>query len=152
MCGIRTHTHRPCGCRLHYIRLCRTFNTPPCPSAPKDTSRFITTGNIYFSKAMLHRCPRLYIFPCEMDPYPCHSHWKQFSDPITLLQPPDDPEAEVKSVPNSRQNHYLEGKDDGMQADSRERSHSIVISSQSLEPRLLRGKFRGLSWSSWKNP
>ncbi|EZF16311.1 LOW QUALITY PROTEIN: hypothetical protein H112_05754 [Trichophyton rubrum D6] len=51
-----------------------------------------------------------------MDPYPCHSHWKQFSDPITLLQPPDDPEAEVKSVPNSRQNHYLEGKDDGRQS------------------------------------
>lgn len=152
MCGIRTHTHRPCGCRLHYIRLCRTFNTPPCPSAPKDTSRFITTGNIYFSKAMLHRCPRLYIFPCEMDPYPCHSHWKQFSDPITLLQPPGDPEGEVKSAPNSRHNHYQKEKDDGMQADSRGSSHSIVISSQSLEPHLLRERFRGLSWSSWKNP
>ncbi|KDB23977.1 hypothetical protein H109_04149 [Trichophyton interdigitale MR816] len=87
-----------------------------------------------------------------MDPYPCQSHWKQFSDPITLLQPPDDPEAEVELVANSQQNHYPEGKDDDMQADSRGGSHSSVTSSQSSRPPSLRERFRGLSWSSWKNP
>ena len=103
MCRIRTHIHHPCGCKTHHIRLCSTFNPPPCPSAPCDASGFITAINESFSIEMLSGYPKLYAFPDEIDAFPCKNHMGMIKDdPSLLLGPPrakeDSSDVSPKSV------------------------------------------------------
>ncbi|KAK2875413.1 hypothetical protein FQN49_001611 [Arthroderma sp. PD_2] len=151
MCGIRTHTHRLCGCRTHHIRLCRTFSTiPPCPSSPRHTSRFITTVNKCFSEAMLARCSRLYIFPDEVDPYPCLDHWDILCDPKKLLSPPGDPETSIEPSSGPEKSSSSKEVQKVTQGDIPETPVSTLGQRQNAG-RVVYKRPRGFNWSVWEN-
>ncbi|EEP75966.1 hypothetical protein UREG_00813 [Uncinocarpus reesii 1704] len=89
MCHVRTHIHNICKCETHHIRICNTFQIPPCPSYPAGSSRFLQVRNSQFIPGILSHCPNLDTYPDVVDPYPCSKHWNMLGEqPCLVLGPP----------------------------------------------------------------